>query len=232
MTWVNGAWDTIIKLLARAHTWGGINKFELPIHIKESTTPSAITDYGAIYPKSDNALYFQDGAGAEHTVDLDGAPTGVFVRRDGTAGLTADWDAGAFEIRAETLESDVVTGTAPLTIASTTKVANLNVAMVDPINTLADSATIDIDWSLSNNHEVTLGGNRTYTFSNIPDGGWLRLRQVQDGTGSRVPVWPATAKWPGDVTPTPTSTAAAIDVYTFLSDGTNLELIGFAADVK
>ena len=42
-----------------------------------------------------------------------------------------NWDAGAVEVRAQTFESDVVTGTAPLTIASTTVVTNLNADTVD-----------------------------------------------------------------------------------------------------
>lgn len=58
---------------------------------------------------------------------LGGAP----ILADGTVELTADWDAGAHEIRAETLESDVATGTAPLTIASTTLVTNLNADQLD-----------------------------------------------------------------------------------------------------
>lgn len=40
-------------------------------------------------------------------------------------------DIGAYELRAQTLEADVTTGTAPLTIASTTVVSNLNVDQVD-----------------------------------------------------------------------------------------------------
>jgi hypothetical protein len=36
--------------------------------IKETTTPTAVTDYGKIYTKSDNKLYFQDGAGTEHEI--------------------------------------------------------------------------------------------------------------------------------------------------------------------
>jgi hypothetical protein len=36
----------------------------------ETTTPSARADYGAIYTKNDNNLYFQDGAGVEHTVQF------------------------------------------------------------------------------------------------------------------------------------------------------------------
>lgn len=50
---------------------------------------------------------------------------------DGSVPLTANWDAGSFEIRSATFESDVATGTAPLVVASTTKVANLNSDLLD-----------------------------------------------------------------------------------------------------
>jgi len=54
-----------------------------------------------------------------------------FITRDGATPLIDDWDAGPFEIRAETFESDVITGTAPLTVASTTLVSNLNADLLD-----------------------------------------------------------------------------------------------------
>jgi len=38
------------------------------LFLKETTTPTARTDYGAVYTKNDNKLYFQDGAGTEHEV--------------------------------------------------------------------------------------------------------------------------------------------------------------------
>jgi len=38
------------------------------VTLAETTTPTAVTDYGKIYPKSDNKIYFQDGAGAEHEI--------------------------------------------------------------------------------------------------------------------------------------------------------------------
>jgi hypothetical protein len=38
--------------------------------LKETTTPTAVADYGRIYCKSDNKFYFQDGAGTEHEVAL------------------------------------------------------------------------------------------------------------------------------------------------------------------
>lgn len=36
--------------------------------LEETTTPSAVTDWGKLYTKNDNKLYFQDGAGNEHEV--------------------------------------------------------------------------------------------------------------------------------------------------------------------
>ena len=54
-----------------------------------------------------------------------------YLLADGTRGLSADWDAGSHKITAETLESDVAAGTAPLTVASTTLVSNLNADQVD-----------------------------------------------------------------------------------------------------
>jgi hypothetical protein len=36
--------------------------------MKETTTPTATADYGQVYTKSDNHLYFQDGAGVERKV--------------------------------------------------------------------------------------------------------------------------------------------------------------------
>ena len=36
--------------------------------LKETTTPTADTNYGKIYTKTDNKLYFQDGAGVEHEI--------------------------------------------------------------------------------------------------------------------------------------------------------------------
>lgn len=39
--------------------------------IKETSTPTADANYGKIYCKNDNRLYFQDGAGVEHAVTVD-----------------------------------------------------------------------------------------------------------------------------------------------------------------
>jgi hypothetical protein len=87
------------------------------------------------FSRSTNAPFaVNSGAAVVANLDadkLDGIEATGFVKANGTVALTANWDAGAYEIRAQTLEADVSTGTAPLTIASTTKVANLNVDKLD-----------------------------------------------------------------------------------------------------
>ena len=69
--------------------------------------------------------------------------TDVQITKGGALYLTAaafatvgeNVDIGAYELRAQTLESDVATGTAPLTVASITKVTNLNADLLDGYNT-------------------------------------------------------------------------------------------------
>lgn len=46
-------------------------------------------------------------------------------------GASSNIDIGGYELRAQTLNADVSTGTAPLTVSSTTKVANLNADKLD-----------------------------------------------------------------------------------------------------
>jgi hypothetical protein len=49
-----------------------LSKFENEIRLKEISTPNSIANYGAVYVKSDDCLYFQDGSGIEHHIVIDG----------------------------------------------------------------------------------------------------------------------------------------------------------------
>jgi hypothetical protein len=62
---------------------------------------------------------------------LDGLHDTAFVKSAGTVALSANWDAGSYKITALQFESDQATGTAPLVVASTTKVDNLNVSALE-----------------------------------------------------------------------------------------------------
>ena len=88
---------------------------------------------------------------------------------------------------------------------------------------LSDGASIS--WNV-NTHQVasvTLGGNRTLANpTNMKDGGTYILTVKQDGTGGRTLAYGSAYKWPGGSAPTLSSGANAIDILTFISDGTNM----------
>lgn len=91
--------------------------------------------------------------------------------------------------------------------------ANLNPEITT--QTLTDAATIAWDMSKGLIATVTLAGNRTIGApTNIPAGGRIALRVIQDGTGTRTLTWNAAFKWPAGVAPVLTVTAAAVDVIT------------------
>ena len=89
--------------------------------------------------------------------------------------------------------------------------------------TLTDGATINWDTDSNQVAKVTLGGNRTMAApTNMKDGATYILRIIQDGTGSRTITWNAVFKWSGGTAPTLSTGAGAIDIITFISDGTNM----------
>lgn len=80
---------------------------------------------------------------------------------------------------------------------------------------LADGATINIDWEDASTQYVTLGGNRTLQFDNPVNGGVYVLIITQDGTGSRTVTWP-TISWPGGSAPTLSTGANDVDMFAFV----------------
>ena len=84
--------------------------------------------------------------------------------------------------------------------------------------TSGSAATIDLE--NGNFYKITLTANCTLTFSNPPASGTagsFTLFLVQDGTGSRTVTWPGTVDWSAATAPTLTTTAAAVDVLTFIT---------------
>ena len=89
--------------------------------------------------------------------------------------------------------------------------------------TLTDAANISWDLSIAQVAKVTLGGNRTLSNpSNMVDGGTYIIRITQDGTGSRTLAYGNAYKWSTGVVPVLSTAAGAIDVLTFVSDGTSM----------
>jgi hypothetical protein len=88
--------------------------------------------------------------------------------------------------------------------------------------TLTDGATINWDTSLGRIATVTLGASRTIAApTNLKVGTYI-LYVVQGGSGSYTLTWNSVFKWTAAVAPPLTTTVGARDVFTFVSDGTNL----------
>jgi hypothetical protein len=89
--------------------------------------------------------------------------------------------------------------------------------------TLTDAANIDWDTNLGQVGKITLGGNRIFNApTNLNNGATYILNVHQDGTGSRTITWNAVFKWPGGSAPTLSTGVNAIDIISFISNGTNL----------
>ena len=143
------------------------------ITLYESATPAAAPPAGTVYlyPKVDGRWYFMADDGTEYPMRPIGAGTGDLLA-DGSVPLTANWDVGAFTITALRFVSDVPTGTAPFTVASTTLVTNLNADQLDgneatafgtaAQGALADTALQDVsdDLTPSLGGDLEIGANK------------------------------------------------------------------------
>jgi hypothetical protein len=85
----------------------------------------------------------------------------------------------------------------------------------------ADAATVTLDLSITNNHQVTLGGNRTLAFSNAVRGQHFKVKLIQDGSGNRTVTWPSGISWGGRTVPTLSTAVGSKDIFVFECTGTN-----------
>lgn len=89
--------------------------------------------------------------------------------------------------------------------------------------TLTDGANIAWNLQTQQTAKVTLGGNRTLDApTNMVDGFTYILRVIQDGTGTRTLAYASAYKFPGGTDPVLSTAAGAVDILTFVSDGTSM----------
>lgn len=118
------------------------------------------------------------------------------LTKDGGVSLTANWDAGLFNILAHHILKT---------------------------QTLTDSINISFNLNNGGFASITLGGNRTLNAAtNQTAGGHYFLIVKQDTTGSRTLAWNANYLFPGGTDPVLSTAANAIDIFEFISDGTNM----------
>ncbi len=78
-----------------------------------------------------------------------------------------------------------------------------------------------VNWDSGNVQSITLASSPTLAFSNAQAGGEYTLILVQDGTGGRTVIWPASVEWSNGLTPTLSTAADAVDMARFTYDGSN-----------
>lgn len=89
--------------------------------------------------------------------------------------------------------------------------------------TLTDAATVTWDGNTGQSAILTLAGNRTLAaISNQKAGATYILIIKQDGTGSRTLAFNSNYKFTFGTTPALSSGANDVDVFSFVSDGTNM----------
>ena len=81
-----------------------------------------------------------------------------------------------------------------------------------------------VSWDVAANQVtgLTLGHNVTMAAATNQVDGGVYILKVTQGSSVRTLSWNSNYKWPGGNAPTMTVTASSIDVFTFVSDGTNM----------
>lgn len=190
------------------------------------TLGSTAITFANIVPGSGGTVTSVATAGLATGGTITGSGT-ITVSINGQSGLSASpvaadefaiYDASATTHKkittTELFGSDVLTATA----REYSKTQNFN------MTALSDGA--NISWDLSQNQvaSVTLAGNRTLDApSNQVAGATYILIVKQDGTGNRTLNTSASAyKFPGGTEPTLSTGANAVDILTFVSDGSSM----------
>lgn len=105
--------------------------------------------------------------------------------------------------------------------------------LIDPIAALSSGPTTTWNVGVSKTANVTLTQNSTLALTGtLISGAVMILKIVQDGTGGFTFTFPANVKFAGGVAPTISTAPTAVDIFTFLTDGTDLYEMSRAVDVN
>jgi len=178
-------------------------------------------------PTADRTITLPNATG---TVTLDGAPLASPTFTGVPAAPTASANTSTTQVATTAFVMTEVGDYLPLAGGTLSGVVDAGDQIIskavfkDVGETLATNgtsgSTATIDLEDGNFHKVTLTANCTFTFSNPPASGTagsFTLFLVQDGTGSRTVTWPGSVDWAAATAPTLTTTAAAVDVLTFIT---------------
>ena len=137
----------------------------------------------------------------------------------GTLTVTGNTSVGNLNVTGAIIGT--ITGTTNLSNISVTSTANLGNLIVtgaayQGLDSLTDNTTIQIDMSLGNNFNVTLGGARTLgTPTNLNPGQSGVIYVSQDATGSRTLAYSSVWRFPSGTAPTLSTAANTVDAIAY-----------------
>jgi len=108
---------------------GGSLSADKTIILLYDTNSLAVSGDGNLYVKDDGHFHNHS-----NLTNLSADDHIQYIRRDGSKQLTANWEAGAFNISAARFGSTIAAGTSPLTVLSDTLVTNLNADKLDGLH--------------------------------------------------------------------------------------------------
>lgn len=178
----------------------------------------------AIALKADKTTTISAGAGLTGGGDLSANRT-LSIANDGVSNvMLANMPANTIKGNNTGAAADPVDMTAAQTWAVLdTVVYSFNKQKGAALKTLADAASIV--WALDDNQvaQVTLAGNRALANPTQMVAGHTYILIVkQDATGSRTLSFGTAYKFPGGTDPVMSTAANAVDIITFVSDGTSM----------
>ena len=193
-----------------------------------TTTVTDILDEDTMSSDSATALATQQSIKAYVDAEIAGVgTTNIFGANIIFEGATADDFETTFAVTDPTADNTITLPDATGNVIIDSKAQEFTKTQNFNATTLTDAATIAWDASSNQVTSVELGGNRTFGApTNLIDGGVYVLMVKQDVTGTRTATWNAVFKWTNGLTPTLSTGGSAKDIFTFLSDGTNLYEIG------
>lgn len=136
---------------------------------------------------------------------------------------TSDYATAAQGTTADSAMQNLVEDTAPQLGGELDAQAN---SIGFTLQTATGDGATTIDWTNGNKFQFTFGAfNETFTFTNPTKPCTLMLTLIQDATGSRTAIFPATVKWAGGTAPTLSTAATARDKIALDWDGTQYDAV-------
>lgn len=190
-----------------------------------SGSPMTWTEPVGVFTSSANGLVPASGGGTTN-----------FLRADGTWDAPPTTSPGGSSGQVQYNSSGSFAGSSNLTFSSNTlSTSYLSVTdgdfyvstngVIAPKYTAqsltASGGTLTIDLSQGNIVVITMTANTTIAYSNINPGFWTFIVK-QNATGGYTLTWNSSTMFVAGQTPAQTTSANAIDIYSFISDGTYL----------